>query len=71
MLTAPPALAGTAYYMKNYNSRLCLTIAGGGKAANAPAVQYYCDSHPSRLWTFLYQSGGFYKIRNKNSGLCL
>ena len=44
-------LGGGYYRIKNVNSGLCLTLAGGSRALNQTAVQYYCDSHPSRRWT--------------------
>jgi cytolethal distending toxin subunit A len=36
----------------NANTGKCVTIAGGVSTANnVDAVQFDCDSHPSRTWT--------------------
>ena len=65
-------IAGTSkWFIKNVNSGLCLTVAGGGKALNQVAVQYHCDSHPSRHWRLVPTGDGTNFLRNMNSGLCL
>src|SRR4051812_23003076 len=58
-------------HVPNVNSHLCLTIAGGSRANNAPAVQYNCDRHPSRYWARIGPRNGNFKLKNENSGLCL
>ncbi|MFJ2033727.1 RICIN domain-containing protein [Streptosporangium sp. NPDC087985] len=51
----------------------CLTIAGGVSTANnVEALQYTCDTHPSRRWTLTDVTGtGYYQVRNVNTGKCL
>jgi len=71
-----PALAAAAppsgrVTIVNANSGLCLTIAGGGRDNNAEVVQYPCDDHPSRFWSFTVVNGDIVAITNLNSGLCL
>jgi hypothetical protein len=55
----------------NANSGLCLTIAGGDTAQNATAVQYTCDTDPSRRWRAIRGNNGSYQLVNVNSGLAL
>ncbi|TKB68493.1 MAG: hypothetical protein E8D52_05630 [Nitrospira sp.] len=56
----------------NAHSNLCLTVAGGGTATNTTAVQYLCDSDPSRSWSMTPLEGAdTLKITNVHSGLCL
>jgi cytolethal distending toxin subunit A len=51
----------------------CLTIAGGETTANnVDAVQFNCDSDPSRSWMLREMDGGNdYQIRNVRTGKCL
>ena len=57
----------------NAKTGKCLTIAGGVSTDNnVEAVQYDCDSHPSRSWTLTEMSGGnIYQIKNVQTGKCL
>jgi|tagenome__1003787_1003787.scaffolds.fasta_scaffold19525392_1 cytolethal distending toxin subunit A len=64
---AASVFQGPAFTMQNQLSGKCLTPAGGSVGENALIVQYTCDGHPSRSWTF--QDGG--RLRNVNSGKCL
>jgi cytolethal distending toxin subunit A len=57
--------------IRNVNSRLCLTVAGGGTANNLPAVQYTCDAHPSRYWVADRPLTGTFRLKNVNSNRCL
>jgi cytolethal distending toxin subunit A len=64
--------SGARVALVNANSGLCLTIAGGGTTNNDEVVQYLCDDHPSRFWTFsVVQGTGIIHVKNLNSGLCL
>jgi cytolethal distending toxin subunit A len=64
--------SGGTYQIQNLNSRRCLTIAGGSTNDNDRAVQYNCDTHPSRRWTLTDVTGtGNYQIQNLNSRRCL
>ena len=66
---APPA---GRLSLVNAHSGLCLTIAGGGRGANAEVVQFPCDGDPSRAWSFTQISGSdIFALTNLNSGLCL
>jgi hypothetical protein len=57
----------------NVQTGKCLTIAGGVSTENnVEAVQFNCDSDPSRSWTLNEMSGGnIYQIRNVQTGKCL
>jgi cytolethal distending toxin subunit A len=74
---APPAPAAvqkapTRFLLRNVNSGLCVTIAGGGKLLNQTAVQYHCDTHLSRQWALNSIAGtDQWFIKNVNSRLCL
>ena len=68
--TGPP---GDIFYIKNVQTNKCLTIAGGVSTANnVTALQFDCDSHPSRTWKFSDVTGsGVYQIRNVQTNKCL
>ena len=57
----------------NAKTGKCLTIAGGVSTDNnVTALQFDCDSHPSRRWTLReMSSGNIYQIRNVQTGKCL
>jgi hypothetical protein len=56
----------------NAKTGKCLTIAGGVSTDNnVPAVQFDCDSDPSRRWTLNETSSGIYQIKNVQTGKCL
>jgi hypothetical protein len=61
------------YQIKNVQTGKCLTIAGGESTENnVPALQFECDSHPSRTWRISDVAGsGVYQIRNVHTGKCL
>ena len=74
--------AGTVTYAAPVNNELmlvnaqtgkCLTIAGGVSTANnVEAVQFDCDSDPSRRWRLNEMAGGnVYQVRNVQTGKCL
>ncbi|MGW0073554.1 RICIN domain-containing protein, partial [Streptosporangium sandarakinum] len=45
---------------------------GVSTANNVTAVQYTCDSNPSRRWTLIDVTGnGQYQLRNAQTGKCL
>jgi cytolethal distending toxin subunit A len=55
----------------NVRTHKCLTIAGGESTANnVLALQFNCDSHPSRRWR-LVRVGSAFQIRNLQTGKCL
>ncbi|GAA3817038.1 hypothetical protein GCM10022226_42130 [Sphaerisporangium flaviroseum] len=64
---------GTALMLTNVQTGKCLTIAGGVSTANnVTALQYNCDTHPSRRWRLADVTGtGLYQIRNVQTGKCL
>jgi hypothetical protein len=64
----PSPLGG--YFVQNLDSGLCLTPAGGSAGLNVVAVQYSCDTVPSRRWTQV-TSGASTQLRNIHSDLCL
>jgi hypothetical protein len=57
----------------NVQTAKCLTIAGGVSTANnVTALQFDCDSDPSRRWTLNDVTGsGVYQIRNVQTSKCL
>jgi phosphoribosylanthranilate isomerase len=57
----------------NAKTGKCLTIAGGVRTDNnVEAVQFDCDSDPSRRWTLKKMTGGnIYQIKNVQTGKCL
>jgi cytolethal distending toxin subunit A len=58
--------------LDNAQTGKCLTIAGGvSMDNNVPAVQFSCDSDPSRRWRLAEMGGGVYQIRNVQTGKCL
>jgi cytolethal distending toxin subunit A len=59
--------------LDNTQTGKCLTIAGGvSMDNNIPAVQFNCDSDPSRRWRLAEMGGnGIYQIRNVQTGKCL
>ncbi len=55
----------------NAQTRKCLTIAGGlSTDNNVTALQFDCDSHPSRRWRIFNVDGGS-QIRNVQTKKCL
>ena len=76
--SALPQPAGAAQIanelmLVNAKTGKCLTIAGGVSTDNnVPALQFNCDSDPSRRWTFNEMTGGnIYQIRNVQTNKCL
>jgi phosphoribosylanthranilate isomerase len=57
----------------NAKTAKCLTIAGGVSTENnVEALQFDCDSDPSRRWTLTAGAGpDVYQIRNVQTGKCL
>ncbi|WP_026736075.1 RICIN domain-containing protein [Fischerella sp. PCC 9605] len=57
----------------NVQTNKCLTIAGGVSTENnVEALQYDCDSDPSRRWMITDVTGtGVYQIRNVQTNKCL
>lgn len=63
---------GNEVMLVNARTGKCLTIAGGVSTANnVDAVQFDCDSDPSRRWTLQMIGGNTYRIRNAQTGKCL
>lgn len=62
-----PAEAATYSNILNYNSGLCLSVAGGGSTANgAKAIQWTCNGGGEQAWAW---SG--HRLVNYKSGKCL
>ncbi|MEH1907986.1 RICIN domain-containing protein [Nostoc sp.] len=57
----------------NLQTNKCLTIAGGRSTENnVTALQFNCDSDPSRRWRIIDVTGtGVYQIRNVQTNKCL
>ena len=74
-LTQPARADQTADELMLVNAKTgkCLTIAGGVSIENnVEAVQYNCDSDPSRRWRLKEMTGSkVYQIRNVQTGKCL
>ena len=55
----------------NVQTGKCLTIAGGRSTENnVNALQFTCDSDPSRRW-FILETGDAVQIKNVQTGKCL
>ena len=67
------ALIANELMLVNARTGKCLTIAGGVSTDNnVEAVQFDCDSDPSRRWTLRAMTGdNIYQIRNVQTGKCL
>lgn len=56
----------------NAQTHKCLTIAGGVSTENnVPALQYDCDTHPSRRWRLNQTDENTYQLQNVQTGKCL
>jgi hypothetical protein len=56
----------------NAKTGKCMTIAGGVSTDNnVDAVQFDCDSDPSRRWTLREVRGGIYQVVNVQTAKCL
>jgi cytolethal distending toxin subunit A len=56
----------------NAQTGKCLTIAGGRSTDNnVTALQFDCDSDPSRTWRITPTGGGASQISNVQTGKCL
>ena len=64
---------GDIYQIKNVQTGKCLTIAGGVSTDNnVKALQFDCDSLPSRTWRIDDVTGSaVYQIRNVQTNNCL
>ena len=73
VFSTPTTAAGVNQVMLvNAQTGKCLTIAGGVSTDNnVEALQFDCDTHPSRSWTLTNESGDIYQIRNVQTGKCL
>jgi cytolethal distending toxin subunit A len=70
---AGAASANDGLMFINVKTNKCLTIAGGlSTANNVEAVQFDCDSDPSRTWAISDVTGsGVYQIKNVQTNKCL
>ena len=70
---ASAAAAGEELMLVNVKTGKCLTIAGGVSTDNnVQAVQFDCDSDPSRRWILTPGSGAdVYQVRNVQTTKCL
>ena len=66
-------MSGGIYQIRNVQTSKCLTIAGGVSADNnLTALQFDCDSHPSRTWRINDVTGsGINQISNVQTGKCV
>ena len=64
---------GDIFQIKNVQTGKCLTIAGGESTDNnVVALQFNCDSHPSRTWKLVdVTDSGIYQLRNVRTNKCL
>lgn len=64
--------AASNVQLVNWQTGKCLTIAGGVSTDNnVHAVQYTCDSHPSRRWDIWGYSSAYLQVKNRQTGKCL
>ena len=67
-----PQIANRPLALVNAKTGKCLTIAGGVSTGNnIEAVQFDCDTDPSRRWTLRKMADSVYQIRNVQTGKCL
>lgn len=59
------------YELLNARSNMALTVSGGSTANDAAVVQEPYTGASDQLWTLTATSGGYYQIKNVNSGLAL
>ncbi|OCB54205.1 hypothetical protein A5722_21655 [Mycobacterium vulneris] len=73
VMFAPTAQAASPKAkLVNTQTGLCLTIAGGESTDNnVHALQFTCDSHPSRQWFLDDMGNGTVQIRNLQTNKCL
>lgn len=75
VLYAPAPYANSASEVvkfQNGNTGKCLTIAGGVSTENnVVALQFNCDSDPSRTWMLDRWADGTYQIKNVQTRKCL
>jgi hypothetical protein len=86
LLFALPLLAASGnavgdspnYAVINYNSVMCLDVAGVSTANGAKVHQWTCHNGANQQWSVAGPGGGFpvpgnqrYQIRNRHSGKCL
>ena len=70
--SAASVWAASNVQLVNWQTGKCLTIAGGVSTDNnVHAVQYTCDSHPSRYWSLGNRVGQYVEFRNVQTGKCL
>jgi cytolethal distending toxin subunit A len=66
------AVFASEVMLVNAKTNKCVTIAGGvSMDNNVQAVQFDCDSDPSRRWTLNHTGGDIYQIKNVQTGKCL
>ena len=67
-----PTITNQRVMLINAKTGKCLTIAGGRSTDNnVTALQFDCDSDPSRCWRINATGGGVYQISNVQTGKCL
>lgn len=75
LLCAPAPYANAASEVvkfQNGQTGKCLTIAGGRSTENnVVALQFNCDSDPSRTWALDRWADGTYQLKNVQTGKCL
>ena len=65
-------MADGTVQIRNVQTNKCLTIAGGVSTENnVRALQFNCDSHPSRRWILDSQGDGTFQVRNDQTHKCL
>lgn len=72
LMNSAGAVFASEVMLVNAKTNKCVTIAGGVSTENnVEAVQFNCDSDPSRRWTLNHSGGDIYQIRNVQTGKCL
>jgi hypothetical protein len=65
---AGAGLSTSAWYeVKNANSGLCASAAGGATANGTPVQQLACTGATSQLWQFVPAATGYYEVLNDNA----
>jgi hypothetical protein len=64
MARSANALWNPSFYLKNYNSGLCLAAWGGSMSPGTPIIQWDCDHTESQVWMWLPYSSPTPQIVN-------
>jgi hypothetical protein len=63
---------GTFYKLRWLsNSTRCIDVSGSSKVVNGKLVSWTCNGNANQRFEIIDATGGWFRLRNKNSGLCI